>query len=73
LRERALRFEGKDLGALYANLADFTSVAAHEEDHLTGLTEKVAPAPVVRVPFLDTDVHDLEGLAAVAHHLFPQS
>jgi hypothetical protein len=30
----------------------------------------VAPAPVVRVPFLRTDVHDLDGLGLVADHLF---
>jgi len=30
----------------------------------------VASAPVVLVPFLETDVHDLDGLAAVAGYLF---
>jgi hypothetical protein len=30
----------------------------------------VAPAPVARVPFLAADVHDLEGLSAIADHLF---
>ena len=28
------------------------------------------PAPVVRVPVLADDVHDLDGLAAVGRHLF---
>ena len=40
------------LGGLYRNLADFQLVAAREEEHLAGLAEQVAPAPVVRVPFL---------------------
>ena len=35
-----------------------------------GLAAKVAPAPVVRVPFLATDVHDLDGLTTVGSHLF---
>ena len=37
---------------LYRNLADFQLVASREEEHLAGLAEAVAPAPVVRVPFL---------------------
>jgi anion-transporting ArsA/GET3 family ATPase len=71
LRERARRFAGTDLGDLYANLADFSLVASEEEAHLAGLTERVAPAPVLRVPFLSTDVHDLDGLGLVGAHLFP--
>ncbi len=67
--ERATTFEGTDLGALYRNLADFQLVASREERHLAGLAAAVAPAPVVRVPFLSTDVHDLDGLAVVASHL----
>ena len=63
---------GTDLGELYANLADFELVAAREEEHLEGLAEQVAPAPVVRVPFLRSDVHDLAGLDEVGTHLFAQ-
>jgi len=68
--ERAHTLEGTDLGGLYANLADFELVATREEEHLTGLAERVAPAPVIRVPFLDSDVHDLHGLGLVGQHLF---
>ncbi|MCU1452245.1 MAG: putative anion transporting ATPase [Acidimicrobiales bacterium] len=70
LRERSLTLAGSDLGGLYRNLADFALVAAREEQHLEGLAEQVAPAPVVRVPFLSSDVHDLDGLAEIASHLF---
>ncbi|CAN5846576.1 ArsA family ATPase [soil metagenome] len=70
LRERAGTFEGADLGGLYANLADFALVGAREEEHLAGLADQVAPAPVTRVPFLRSDVHDLGGLDEVAGHLF---
>ena len=69
-QERARTLAGTDLGALYANLAEFTLVAAREEEHLEGLAEQVAPAPVVRVPFLRSDVHDLDGLDEIASHLF---
>ncbi len=67
--ERARTLEGTDLGDLYRNLAEFQLVASREESHLAGLATAVAPAPVVRVPFLPTDVHDLAGLAEVASHL----
>ncbi len=66
---RAATLEGTDLGGLYANLADFQLVASREEEHLAGLAEAVAPAPVVRVPFLPTDVHDVAGLTELAKHL----
>jgi len=69
VRERAATLEGTDLGGLYRNLADFQLVASREEEHLAGLAEAVAPAPVVRVPFLPTDVHDIDGLTEVARHL----
>jgi anion-transporting ArsA/GET3 family ATPase len=72
IAERATRFAGSDLGGLYANLADLQQVARNEEGHLAGLAGKVAPAPVIRVPFLDTDVHDLDGLAEIGRHLFPR-
>jgi anion-transporting ArsA/GET3 family ATPase len=70
MRERSRTLEGTDLGALYGNLADFITVASREEAHVAGLADRVAPAPVVRVPFLQSDVHDLDGLAEVARHLF---
>jgi anion-transporting ArsA/GET3 family ATPase len=71
-RERARTLSDTDLGGLYANLADFQLVASREEEHLAGLADAVAPAPVVRVPFLSTDVHDLEGLASLAQYLTKQ-
>ncbi len=70
LRARAETLDGTDLGGLYRNLADFALVAHREEEHLAGLSEQVAPAPVIRVPFLSTDVHDLAGLRLVGDHLF---
>jgi hypothetical protein len=37
------------------------------------LTAEVAPAPVVRVPMLHDDVHDVAGLRVLAGHLFAPS
>ena len=68
-QEQADARKGTDLGGLYQNLADFELVASREEEHLAGLADAVHPAPVVRVPFLSSDVHDLDGLSKVAEYL----
>ena len=70
---RTEALEGTALAPFAANLADFATLAATEDGHLAGLTDRVAPAPVVKVPFLDTDVHDLSGLDRIATHLFPDA
>jgi anion-transporting ArsA/GET3 family ATPase len=69
-RERASSLAGSALGHLYANLADFRQLAEVEQHHVEALCERVRPAPVVRVPFLSSDVHDLEGLTALGTYLF---
>lgn len=55
---------------LHANLADFRTIADGELGHVADLAQRVRPAPVVRIPFLAHDVHDLDTLAEIAHHLF---
>ena len=45
-------------------------MAEREENYVTALAAQVAPAPVARVPLLDGDVHDLDGVQTVADHLF---
>ena len=70
VRQRAQTLVGSDLGRLYSNLADFALIAAREADHLEGLAEQVTPAPVARVPYLRSDVHDLDGLGEISRHLF---
>jgi hypothetical protein len=70
--ERAATLAGTPIGGLYRNLADFQAVASREQAHLAGLTEAVAPAPVVWVPFLRIDVHDIAGMDEIAAHVFPR-
>jgi anion-transporting ArsA/GET3 family ATPase len=70
LRERVAAQGGTELAALYENLADFTQLAEVEEAHVAELSERVRPAPLVKVPFLPSDVHDLEGLAELGKYLF---
>ena len=70
-RERARSLgESTPIGEHYANVADFNAAADAEESHLADLAAKVAPAPVVKVPMLSTDVHSLATLALVGEHLF---
>jgi anion-transporting ArsA/GET3 family ATPase len=73
LRRRAENLQGTPLAPFATNLADFAALAATEDGHLAGLTGRVAPAPVVKVPFLDTDIHDISGLDRIAAHLFPDA
>ncbi|HLX88865.1 MAG TPA: ArsA-related P-loop ATPase [Acidimicrobiales bacterium] len=62
--------EGRALAALVTNLAEFQALNTREEAAFARLVARVAPAPVARVPLLDIDVHDVEGLAVVAGHIF---
>jgi anion-transporting ArsA/GET3 family ATPase len=55
--------------AAWLNLAQLAAVAESESALIAPLAAQVAPAPVVRVPLLTQDVHDLAGLAIVAEHL----
>jgi anion-transporting ArsA/GET3 family ATPase len=67
--ETVVSAEVAPLLALVKNLRDLEGIAEREERYLKSLTRQVAPAPVVRVPLLDDDVHDLGGLHKVGHHL----
>jgi anion-transporting ArsA/GET3 family ATPase len=60
------------LAALVDNLAGYTLASDREEAAYAGLVAKVDPAPVYRIPLLNSDVHDLAGLATVADLLFDQ-
>jgi len=66
----ASKYAGTSLGPLWENLADLRQLAAGEEGQIAGLAGRVAPAPIVRVPVLHSDVHDLDGLAQVGSYLF---
>jgi hypothetical protein len=58
------------VAALVANLSDLDRVASGEEEHVAVLAERLPGAPVVRVPFLADDVHDLDGLREIGNWLF---
>jgi len=60
---------GTPLAPLYRNVAELSRMADGEEAHVAALAARLA-APAVRVPELETDVHDLAGLSRVAAYLF---
>jgi anion-transporting ArsA/GET3 family ATPase len=60
------------LAGLVDNLEGYTLASDREEAAFAGLVAEVDPAPVYRVPLLNSDVHDLDGLATVADLLFGQ-
>jgi anion-transporting ArsA/GET3 family ATPase len=69
LASLASRVDGgadRDLAELVENLRGYTAASDREERAYTDLVSKVAPAPVTRVPLLNTDVHDLDHLATIA-------
>jgi len=62
---------GAELAAKVAqNLADYSALAARDRANLRRLTAELAGDPLIVVPELDEDVHDLDGLRRVADHLF---
>jgi anion-transporting ArsA/GET3 family ATPase len=67
---QAVAEAGTPLGPLWANLADLRQVAEHEAAQMAGLADEVAPAPVVTVPLLHEDVHDVDGLDRIGTYLF---
>jgi len=70
VRARADTLDGTVLGDHYRCLADSLHLAAGEARHLVGLAERVAPAPVVKVPVQPFEVNDLPSLEALARIIF---
>lgn len=61
---------GSALAQLVDNLEGYTAASDREEAAFADLVAKVDPAPVFRVPLLNSDVHDLVGLTSIADLLF---
>jgi anion-transporting ArsA/GET3 family ATPase len=62
--------DGTALLQLIDNLRGYTEASDREERALADLVAKVDPAPVYRVPLLNTDIHDLGGVGTIADLLF---
>ncbi|MFM7065091.1 MAG: ArsA family ATPase [Actinomycetes bacterium] len=74
VRRRATTLAGRAGAEALADhctcLADARELARGEESNLVGLTERVAPAPVVRVPLQPFEVTDLAALAGLGDVVF---
>lgn len=53
-----------------ANLADYRALADRDAANIDHLATELSTRSVIRVPYLDEDVHDLAGLAEVNRFLF---
>jgi anion-transporting ArsA/GET3 family ATPase len=67
---RASRETAPALAALWTNLADLRMIGERERDAVAPLDDRLDGAPLVEVPLLAGDVHDLDGLVEIGTHLF---
>jgi anion-transporting ArsA/GET3 family ATPase len=62
---------GDKLGGKVArNFADQRRLAEHDRAQVARLARELRGEPLITVPLLDDDVHDMAGLAAINEHLF---
>ena len=52
------------------NFADFRALSARDRRNVAHLAAEMRTSAVIQVPYLDEDVHDLEGLMEVNRYLF---
>lgn len=53
-----------------ASLAAATALAERDDRNIARLEERIGPAPLIRVPELTSEVHDLAGLLELGPYLF---
>ncbi|HVY96025.1 MAG TPA: ArsA-related P-loop ATPase, partial [Solirubrobacterales bacterium] len=53
-----------------ANFADYQALAERDARNIERLSRELRTQSVIRVPYLDEDVHDLAGLAEINRYLF---
>jgi anion-transporting ArsA/GET3 family ATPase len=70
----AERLGDEDLAARVCdNFSDYQALAERDARNIERLARELRTAAVIRVPYLDEDVHDLGGLAEVNRYLFATS
>jgi anion-transporting ArsA/GET3 family ATPase len=55
------------------NFADYQALAERDARNIEHLSDELGTQAVIRVPYLDEDVHDLGGLAEINRYLFASS
>lgn len=62
---------GPDLAERAArNLIEYDVLARRDAENVQQLSERLDGEPVIRIPYLDTDVHDIAGLCEINRFLF---
>ncbi len=70
----AARLGDEDLATRVAeNFADYQALAERDARNIEHLAAELRTKGVIRVPYLDEDVHDLGGLAEINRYLFASS
>jgi anion-transporting ArsA/GET3 family ATPase len=65
---------GDDLAKrAFENFADYQALAERDAANIERLAKEMRSRAVIRVPYLDEDVHDLAGLAEINRYLFASS
>ena len=73
-RELAAKLGDEDLARRVAeNFADYQALAERDAGNIEHLAAELRTRGVIRVPYLDEDVHDLGGLAEINRYLFASS
>jgi anion-transporting ArsA/GET3 family ATPase len=60
-------------GRVAANFDDFKALAERDAANIEHLARELKQKQVIRVPYLDEDVHDLAGLLEINRYLFAES
>jgi hypothetical protein len=55
------------------NFGDYQALAERDARNIERLARELRTQAVIRVPYLDEDVHDLAGLAEINRYLFATS
>jgi anion-transporting ArsA/GET3 family ATPase len=70
----AARLGDEDLaGRVVENFADYQALAERDAANIERLARELRSQGVIRVPYLDEDVHDIAGLAEINRYLFASS
>jgi anion-transporting ArsA/GET3 family ATPase len=70
----AEKLDDEDLAKrVVANFGDYQALAERDDRNIERLAKELSSRVVIRVPYLDEDVHDLAGLAEIDRYLFATS
>ena len=65
------KLDNDDLAKRLArNLAEYDVLAVRDQRNIDKLRQAMSDEPVIRIPYLDTDVHDIAGLCQINEYLF---